>query len=64
MNNLFPSKNGSKIILMIFLAAISIIGSSQPLNEELMPNEIPQVELDKMELNPYIFLVFPSILWH
>lgn len=32
MNNLFPSKNGSKVILMIFLVAISIIGSSQPLN--------------------------------
>ena len=52
MNNLFPSKNGSKIILMIFLAAISIIGSSQPLNEELMPNEIPQVELEEAEIPP------------
>lgn len=35
MNNLFPSKNGSKVILMIFLIAISIIGSSQPLNIEI-----------------------------
>jgi N-acetylmuramoyl-L-alanine amidase len=52
MNNLFPSKNGSKVILMIFLVAISIIGSSQPLNEELMPKEIEQIEVRSAEMPP------------
>ncbi len=44
MNNLYPIKNGSKVILMIFLVGISILGSSQPLN--LLNSSINVVVID------------------
>ncbi len=44
MNNLYPTKNTSKVILMTFLIGISIVGSSEPLN--LAKSSIKVVVID------------------
>lgn len=44
MNNLYPTKNATKFILMFFLIAISILGSSEPLN--LLKSSIKVVVID------------------
>jgi N-acetylmuramoyl-L-alanine amidase len=44
MNNLYPTKNETKFILLVFLIAISILGSSEPLN--LLKSSIKVVVID------------------
>lgn len=44
MNNLYPTKNETKFILLFFLITISILGSSQPLN--LLKSSIKVVVID------------------
>ncbi|MFT7379961.1 MAG: N-acetylmuramoyl-L-alanine amidase, partial [Bacteroidia bacterium] len=44
MNNLYPTKNETKFILLFFLITISILGTSQPLN--LLKSSIKVVVID------------------
>ena len=44
MNNLYPTKNETKFILLFFLIAISILGTSEPLN--LLKSSIKVVVID------------------